>query len=201
MKNILRTITLLIIFFFVYSLNLYYISKYYFKVRQNNQQQKILKEIANSQIHLSKQFSFSAAPLVLGEFESEIKLVDGRSANLQNFFRKYNSPLYDLADYIVYISDKYGFDYRLLPAIAMQESTLCKYIPENSFNCWGYGIYGNQVLRFSSYREAIETVARGIKNNYIDKGLTTPEAIMSKYTPSSPGSWARGVNHSFGLLE
>lgn len=201
MKNILRKFLLLIIFFSVYGLNLYYISKYYFRVSKNTQQQKILKEITNSETRLSKQFSFSAAPLVLGEFESEIKLVDGRSANLKNFFRKYNSPLYDSADYIVYISDRYGFEYRLLPAIAMQESNLCRVIPENSFNCWGYGIYGNQVLRFSSYNEAIKTVAKDIKDNYIDKGLTTPEAVMSRYTPSSPGSWAKAVNHFIRVLE
>jgi len=201
MKNFVKKLLLLILFFSASVLNLYCIFKYYSKIKKNTQQEKILTEIANIQTNLSKQFSFSAAPLVLGEFSSEVKLIDGRSANLRNFFRKHSSPLYDLADYIVYISDKYGFNYRLLPAIAMQESTLCKYIPENSFNCWGYGIYGNQVLRFSSYKEAIETVAYGIKKNYIDKGLTTPEAVMSKYTPSSTGSWARGVNRSFTLLE
>ncbi len=201
MKNIFRNFLLLIIFFSVSGLNLYYIFRYYLKVGEDSQQQKILTEITNIQTGLSKQFSFSAAPLVLGEFSGEIKFVDGRAVNLKNFFRKYNSPLYDSADFIVKTSDKYGFDYRLLPAIAMQESNLCRVIPENSFNCWGYGIYGSQVLRFSSYDEAAETVAKGLKKNYIDKGLTTPEAIMSKYTPSSPGSWAKAINHFIGALE
>lgn len=126
---------------------------------------------------------------------------DRRVAVLKAFFRKYESPLYDHAGYIVKVSDAYGVDYRLLPAIAMQESTACKFIPPGSHNCWGWGIYGTRVTRFASYPEAIETIARGIRTGYIDRGLTTPEQIMAKYTPSSNGSWARGVSTVLGVLE
>lgn len=126
---------------------------------------------------------------------------DRRVAVLKAFFRKYDSPLYDHADFIVKVSDEYGLDYRLIPAISMQESTACKFIPHNSYNCWGWGIYGNKITRFNSYPEAIETIAKGLKKNYIDKGLTSPEQIMAKYTPSSNGSWARGVGHVLGVLE
>ncbi len=145
--------------------------------------------------------AFPSSPLVLGTYDSKIEKVDGRAANLKNFFRKYNSPLYDFADKIVEISDTYGFDYRLLPAIAMQESNLCLKIPDNSFNCWGWGIYGDNVTRFSSYNEAIEQVSQGIKENYLDKGLVTASQIMKVYTPSSNGSWAHGVNVFLQALE
>jgi hypothetical protein len=145
-------------------------------------------------------FLNSANKKVLG-IESNVYFSDGRVANLKSFFRKYNSPLYDYADLIVKVSDKYKFDYRLLPAIAMQESNLCRYIPEDSHNCWGWGIYGDKITKFSSYEEAIETVARGIKEQYIDKGYITASKIMEKYTPSSNGSWAHGVNTFLRLLE
>jgi len=36
-------------------------------------------------------------------------------------------------------------------------------------------------------------VGKGIKNNYISRGLETPEAIMTRYTDSD-GAWAFGVN-------
>ncbi len=91
-------------------------------------------------------------------------------------------------------SDKNGIDWRLLVAIAQQESNLCKTIPENSFNCWGWGIHSKGTLKFSSYEEAIKTIARGLKRNYIDRGYTTAEEIMQKYTPLSNGSWAQGVS-------
>lgn len=135
------------------------------------------------------------------EILTEFKTADIRVANLKYFFRKYDSVLYDQADYIVKMADQYKLDYRLIPAIAMQESNLCKFIPENSHNCWGWGIYGGKVTRFDSYEEAIETISRGIKKNYIDKGLTTAESIMRKYTPPSDGSWAFGVNTFLKMIE
>ncbi|MFA9288619.1 MAG: hypothetical protein ACEQSA_01945 [Weeksellaceae bacterium] len=126
---------------------------------------------------------------------------DKRVAVLKAFFRRHDSPLYDHAEFLVATSDTNGLDYRLIPAISMQESGACKYIPKNSHNCWGWGIYGNTVTRFESYPEAIDTVARGLKKYYIDKGLTTTEQIMSKYNPSSTGSWANGVNTFLEVLE
>lgn len=126
---------------------------------------------------------------------------DARVLLVSNFLKKYDSPLLPYANHVVEISDKYHLDYRLLVAIAMQESGLCKKIPPMSHNCWGYGIYGNLVTKFSSYTEGMETVARGLKKNYIDRGLDTPEKIMAKYTPPSQGSWAAGVNRVMDALE
>ncbi len=133
--------------------------------------------------------------------EAKIATPDARIANLKRFFRKYNSALYEHADFIVEQADANQLDYRLLPAIAMQESGVCRTIPHNSHNCWGWGIYGTKVTRFDSYPHAIETISKGLKKNYIDQGLTTPSQIMAKYTPSSNGSWAFGVNTFLGILE
>lgn len=135
------------------------------------------------------------------EILTEFKTQDIRVANLKFFFRKYESVLYDKSEYIVKMADQYKLDYRLIPAIAMQESGLCKHIYEGSHNCWGWGIYGNKVTRFDSYEEAIETISRGLKKNYIDKGLVTPEDIMRKYTPPSTGSWSFGVNFFLKIIE
>jgi hypothetical protein len=135
------------------------------------------------------------------EILTEFKTEDIRVANLKYFFRRYESVLYDKSEFIVKMADQYKLDYRLIPAIAMQESGLCKNIYEGSHNCWGWGIYGNKVTRFDSYEEAIETISRGLKKNYIDKGLTTPEDIMRKYTPPSTGSWAFGVNFFLKIIE
>lgn len=189
-----------LLFLSLLGLNIFFVKKIYQFYYKESNIQKILGEISDFN-NPQKQFQLSAAPYVLGVYQTEITPTDGRVANLKNFFRKYNSPLYDYAELIVNVSDKYNFDYRLLPAIAMQESNLCKYIPENSHNCWGWGIYGNLVTKFSSYEEAIETVAKGIKENYINKGLVTASSIMKKYTPSSNGSWARGVNTFLRALE
>jgi len=135
------------------------------------------------------------------EILTEFKTNDIRVANLKYFFRKYDSVLYDESEFIVKMADQYKLDYRLLPAIAMQESNLCQHIYEGSYNCWGWGIYGDKVTRFNSYDDAIETISSGLKKNYIDKGLVTPEDIMRKYTPPSSGSWAYGVNFFLKIIE
>ncbi|HLD26502.1 MAG TPA: hypothetical protein VJB63_00890 [Patescibacteria group bacterium] len=191
---IVKKFGLFIVFFTIFGSNLYLISYGYTHFNLYAREQKILTEIDGIKKTSYTSSSSYNNNSVLGIVADSISVGDGRADNLRSFFRKHHSPLYDFADLIVKTSDTYHFDYRLLPAIAMQESTLCKYIPENSHNCWGYGIYGSIVTRFSSYYEAIEVVANNLKSNYLDKGYTTPELIMSKYTPRSPGSWARSIN-------
>lgn len=138
---------------------------------------------------------YAAVPSVLGDFSSSIKTGDARPEILRNFFEKHKSPLVPYSEFFVEIADTYNLDFRLLPAISMQESNLCKIVPEESYNCWGFGIYGDKVLKFKSYEEAIETVAKTLRAKYADKGLLTPEEIQAKYTPSSNGSWAYAVSH------
>jgi len=57
----------------------------------------------------------------------------------------------------------------------MQESNLCKKQLKDSFNCWGFGIYGKKVTRFDSYKQAIYTVTKTLANQYKAKGLKTAE--------------------------
>ncbi len=197
-----KVVILFIIYLFLNILNLFLIDKasVYSNIRKDFAQ--VLGEITDRKNN-NKNYQFSAsynADLSEG-YTAEIKPGDSRTANLKAFFRKHNSPLYDQSELIVKVSDEYQFDYRLLPAIAMQESNLCRVIPDDSHNCWGWGIYGTTVTKFDSYDEAIETVAKGIKKNYIDKGLVTASAIMKVYTPQSKGSWAYGVNTFLKALE
>lgn len=129
---------------------------------------------------------------------------DARPQIIAQFLARYNSPLKPHDEYgqkLVEIADRYQMDYRLLPAIAMQESNLCKKIPENSYNCLGFGITSKGTLRFESYEQAFDKAASSLKRNYIDKGLDTPEKIMTKYTPSSNGSWAHSVNRWIWEME
>lgn len=194
-----RVIFLALGFFILAAANIFLIQKAYALSQKQTEVEKILAEIAKGATG-TKQFQVPAQPNVLG-YQTDITVGDSRVANLKAFFRKYNSPLYNEAEVIVKVSDEYKFDYRLLPAIAMQESNLCRVIPDDSHNCWGWGIYGTTVTRFDSYEEAIRTVAAGIKKNYIDHGLITASMIMKKYTPSSNGSWAYGVNTFLKALE
>lgn len=127
--------------------------------------------------------------------------IDYRLNALRNFFTKYNSPLVSEVDNLISIADSWGIDYRLIPAIAMQESGGCKIIPPDSYNCWGFGVYGAKTVRFTSYKQAIEQVAKVIKQTYIKQGYTNPTLLEDKWTPSSRGSWSYGVNFFIGKIK
>ena len=118
---------------------------------------------------------------------------DARPALIKKYLEKYKSPLVPYSDLIFQISEDYKFEYYWIVAIAQQESNLCKKTPEDSYNCWGYGIHKNGTLKFDNYELAIKSYADYLKREYFDKGLNTPELIMAKYCPSSNGSWAAGV--------
>lgn len=140
---------------------------------------------------------YAALPTSSIQFSENIDYADGRSKIVENFFNGYNAPLASLSQVFINVADKYKLDYRLLPSIAMQESNGGKKVIANSFNPFGYGIYGDQVKKFSSFEEAIARVGRALREDYLDQGLTTPEKIMAKYTPPSVplgGPWAKGVS-------
>jgi len=145
--------------------------------------------------------AFAALPSTENVLGDSIISKDIRIEVVRQFFAKYKSPLEPFASNIVFDADKYGIDHRLLPAIAMQESNLCQKIIANSYNCWGFGIYGKQVTKFESYPEAIDTITKTLASNYVAGGLDSPEEIMKKYTPSNNGAWARGVNYFMDYLQ
>lgn len=119
---------------------------------------------------------------------------DARVYIIRDYLDRYNSPMEPYAGYLVEMADKYDLDFRLLTAIAQQESNLCKKIPDNTYNCWGWGIHSQGTLGFNSYKEGIEIVSRGLKTSYKDKGYVTVDEIMDKWVPHSPErAWAQGV--------
>lgn len=149
----------------------------------------------NSLTFSTPKVAYAALPPSSGILTAKIEKKDIRLTLVKEFFSLYKSDLLPYAEDVIDSADKYGLDYRLIPAIAMQESNLCKKSPKNSNNCWGFGIYGKKVTRFDNYKEAIDTVTKTLAKEYKAKGLHTPEEIMSRYTPSSNGSWAYSVNH------
>lgn len=144
---------------------------------------------------------FASLPMNIPSVSGSPQVSDARPEIVKQYLEYYNSPLVPLAGFIVQKADEYGIDYRLTTAIAQQESNLCKIIPPGSYNCWGWGITGESTLGFNSYTEGIDTVSKGLRIGYIDKGYKTVEQIMSIYTPSSNGSWARGVNEFMTAMQ
>lgn len=149
---------------------------------------------SSSSVYLSKE-------TVEAEFGSQITAGDSRPILIRKYLQRFDSELEPYSDLLFEVSQKYGIDYRLMVAIAQQESNLCKRQPENCFNCWGVGIHSRGTMCFESYPQAIEWVGRYLKEEYYDLGITTVEDIMKKYCPLSSGSWANGVNQFMRDIE
>ena len=164
-------------------------------------------DILDSELHISSGNPmsgvrvFASLPATIPSVYGTVESKDARPEIIKNYLTYYKSPLLPYAEILVETADKYELDFRLITAIAQQESNLCKIIPPNTYNCWGWGIHSRGTLGFNSYEEGIETVSRGIKEEYIDKGYANPDEIMKKYTPMSNGSWARGVNQFMAEME
>ena len=145
---------------------------------------------------------FAALPTFKDQVQTSFVSADARPEIIRQYLAKYKSELTPYADLIVNLADKYNFDYRWLVAIAQQESNLCKRIPKNSHNCWGWGIYGHKTTRFDSYEQALNTIAPKFKDTFLDgEHLRDPYKVMETYTPPSDGSWAFGVDQFFKELE
>lgn len=146
----------------------------------------------------SQNFSlFAAVPDSTGVVLEKIDKADARVKIVEDFFKDYNSLLSDYSHQFIDTADKYRIDWRLLPSIAMQESNGGKRVISSSYNPFGYGIYTNSAIKFSSWEEGIDRVGRALRQDYLDQGLKTPTQIMTKYTPPSlakGGTWAIGVS-------
>ncbi len=145
---------------------------------------------------------FAALPSFDQQMKTSLKIDDARPEIVRQYLKKFDSPLVPLAQLIVDLSDQNDFDYRWMVAIAQQESNLCKHIPEGSYNCWGWGIYGDKVTKFDSYEDAIRRIAPQFTKIFLKGDHTKdPSVVMKTYTPPSDGSWANGVSTFFGHLE
>lgn len=91
----------------------------------------------------------------------------------------------------------------LLVAISGKESTFgaaCY-----GFNCWGWGCPNNHCgYGFASYAHGIETVASGLRRNYLNHGRLSIAAIGSIYC-APPTAWISDVtwimSHHFGTTK
>ena len=144
---------------------------------------------------------YQALPNSAGSVSFEVGMADARPVIIRQYLEKYRSPLVNQADHFFQISQKYNLDYRLLVAIAQQESNLGKKVPDDTHNAWGWGIHSRGTLGFSSWEEGIETVAQGLRENYLNRGFVDVEQIAARYAPPSKESWAFGVNQFMKEME
>lgn len=119
---------------------------------------------------------------------------DIRAKKLKAYLEKYNSPLAPSAQVLVEEADKNKIDWKLIAAISGVESTFCHHIPYQSNNCWGWGVYGDNVIVFKSYDEGIITISKTLKEQYMEKWGAKDIYKIGRYYAASP-TWATHVDY------
>ena len=136
------------------------------------------------------------------EYKNQVKFLayieggDSKGALVNKFLSENNSPMTQSSNTFIKAAEKYNLDWRLLPAIAFTESTLGKKIPFGTFNAFGWGTVDNTTrgTDFESWDEAIFTVAKGLREDYYNQGLTTLESINTRYAGDK--NWHLKVKHA-----
>ena len=149
---------------------------------------------------------FGAKTLRLPETQFETTQIDSRVLKIEKVFAKFNCPLAGNGAFIVQKADEQGIPYWLVAAVSFQESSCGKNTAEpagvaESYNAWGYGIWGKNIKTFSDWEAGISAVSKYFGVNFFAQGVTDPCEIMKIYTPPSKGSWCEGVNYFADLIE
>ncbi len=123
--------------------------------------------------------------------------VDEREIKLAMYLASHKSELLPYAHDLIETSDRYDLPWTLIPAISGVESTFCKRIPYQSYNCWGWR---NGAHQFESYPAAIEIVGKTLRTRYFNRGYVTPERIAPIYAPPST-TWGGNVRFFMNKIE
>lgn len=148
---------------------------------------------------------YSSKPLTIKTTTASIYSKDSRAQKINSVYRIYNCPLEGMGDVMVYEADKNNIPWWLVAAISFQESGCGKKTPKTngveSYNAWGWGVYGDYVFSFDNWVRGIETVSKYLSDKFYSKGITDTCEIMKTYTPPSKGSWCEGVNHFGDVIQ
>jgi hypothetical protein len=119
--------------------------------------------------------------------DQKAKNLEAKAEAIDYYFKKYDMPLFGMGMKMVEEAEKNNLDWRLLPAIAVRESTGGKFdCIKVTYNPFGWG---SCKIGFNSNEKAIETVARNLGGNnpntakhYADKNV---KEILRAYNPPS----------------
>lgn len=123
---------------------------------------------------------------------------DFRVLKLQNLLQKYNSPLSAYAKLFISQADVFNLDWKLIPAITGVESSFGVYIPNDSYNAYGWD---NGMGKFSNWPDSISHVTKKMSQDYVARGARTVEQIAPIYNPVTPNDWKEHVQYFMNQIE
>lgn len=122
--------------------------------------------------------------------------IDHRTAELSKFMIKYNCPKpYYIKEYLN-ASDKYKLDYRLLPAISVQESGCGRHACGDGIRRWGFG--SCKGYNFKDVAQGINFVSDTLANGNYYRGKTTTQKLKT-YNSKNPNYGSEVENLMFQM--
>lgn len=119
--------------------------------------------------------------------DPEVRILQAKADAIDAYFKEYDMPLEGTGMKMVTEAEKNDLDWRLLPAIAVIESTGGKFACKKATNSF-FG-WGSCKINFSSKDEAIEIIAwnlgGGNPNTAKHYDGKTVKQILQKYNPPS----------------
>ncbi len=150
-------------------------------------------------MNILKIFAVAFLFVLLSVNEAEaMEKIAGRSGQLavESFTQAEDMRVKKLETYLA------KHNWAMVAAIAGVESTFGKRIPRGSYNAWGWGIPtgARPGIGFDGWEDGIETVAKGLRTRYIDRGADTLPKIGRIYAPPST-TWAGKVRFFMNQIE
>ncbi len=128
------------------------------------------------------------------EVDQKAEMLKAQAAAIDFYFEAHNMPLKGSGTKMAEVADKYGLDWRLIPAISVRESTggrfACRSVTHSYFG------WGSCRINFKSKDEAIESIARNLSGNnpntdhHYPKGSSIKD-ILKKYNSVIPAYTAQ----------
>lgn len=125
---------------------------------------------------------------------------DPRVTQLRAYLESRNSPLADYAEVFVREADRNNIDWKFVVAISGAESSFGLRIPANSYNGWGWGVYGDNVHRFTSWDDGITTISSELRSKYMTKWGARNIQEIGRIYAASP-TWAAKVTYFMNQID
>jgi hypothetical protein len=115
---------------------------------------------------------------------------------IKRVLERYGSPMADTVDDFIASCVKYDLNCYLLPSIAGVESGFGRAMIDGTHNAFGWG---GGYIYFDSWADAYDTIGKGLRERYIDRGATDIASVGDIYAESP--TWPQKVSYWMSVFE
>lgn len=137
----------------------------------------MMNKLVRKSVLVAGLFGFAASAVPVNQDATREPIPDSRLPKLRRFFIVRSTPISHLAEDFLAVADRHGLDWRLLPSIAIVESSGGKYHANNNIFGWGNG-----ATRFASIHRSIDSIASQIAQMKSYKGKDL-NGFLRTYNP------------------